>query len=130
MFSQTALRRYLFLLIFALLMSLGLAGTDKFFPSFLPAKDIIPLTAAFTLIAFAAMLLFFRGFVRNPEDSVFLTLVAVSLKMLLSLVLALLYFLVFKNTLTGSVILFFVLYLGFTLFVLFTFLNVLKKKSV
>ena len=118
------------MLIFALLISLGLLGVNKIFPSFFPESHIFPLTGSFTLIAIAAMLVFFSGFAKNAENSVFLTLVSVSLKMLLSLVLALIYFLMFKNRETGSVILFFVLYLGFTLFVLFTFLNVLKKKSV
>lgn len=117
------------MLIFALLMSLGLLGINKVIPSFFPESHIFPLTGSFTLIAMASMLGFFSGFVKNAENSVFLTLVSVSLKMLLSLVLALIYFLLFKNREAGSVILFFVLYLGFTLFVLFTFLNVLKKKS-
>jgi hypothetical protein len=48
----------------------------------------------------------------------------------MSFVFALLFFIVFKNRGTGSVILFFVLYLEFTLFVIFTFLSVLKSKSV
>jgi hypothetical protein len=130
MFSETALKRYLLLFIFALLMVLGLMGINKFFPSFFPEKNILPLTGGFTFIALTAMLVFFNGYVKNAENSIFMTLVSVSLKMLLSLVLALLYLLVLKNKETGSVILFFVLYLGFTLFVLFTFLNVLKKKSV
>jgi len=49
--------------------------------------------------------------------------------MLLSFVLALLFFLVFKNDSTGSLILFFILYLAFTFYVVHTFASVLKKKS-
>jgi len=58
-----------------------------------------------------------------------MTLIALGVKMLLSFVLALLFFLVFKNDATGSVILFFILYLAFTVYVVLTFTGVLKKKS-
>jgi hypothetical protein len=60
----------------------------------------------------------------------FHTLMALGFKMLFSFVFAMLFFLIFKNRETASVILFFVLYLEFTLYVIFTFLSVLKNKSV
>jgi hypothetical protein len=50
--------------------------------------------------------------------------------MLLSFVFALLFLAVFKNNQTGSVILFFILYLAFTVFVFLTIFSVLKKRSV
>jgi NADH:ubiquinone oxidoreductase subunit K len=109
---------------------MALMGINRFFPLFFPGENILPLSGGFTLIAFIAMLVFFSGYVKNPEKSVLMTLISISLKMLLSMILALVYLLVLKNKDTGSVILFFVLYLGFTIFVLFTFLNVLKKRSV
>jgi hypothetical protein len=49
--------------------------------------------------------------------------------MLLSFLLALLFFMVFKNDETGSLILFFVIYLAITVYVILTFTSVLKKKS-
>jgi len=80
--------------------------------------------------ALASIIVFFRGAGKNPETSVFATLIALGIKLLLSLVLALLFFLVLKNRDTASVILFFILYLAFTVFVILTFLSVLKKMSV
>jgi len=59
-----------------------------------------------------------------------MTLIALGVKMLLAFVLALLFLLVFKNDTAGSIILFFILYLAFTVYVVFTFTSVLKKKSV
>jgi hypothetical protein len=41
----------------------------------------------------------------------------------------LLFFVVFKNKETKSVILFFILYLAFTVFVFFTFHRIIKRKS-
>jgi len=45
-------------------------------------------------------------------------------------VFAAIFFLVFKKKDIATVILFFVLYLGFTLFVVFSLLNMFKKESL
>jgi hypothetical protein len=45
-------------------------------------------------------------------------------------VLALLFFVVLKNRDTGSLLLFFILYLAFTVYSILTFLSVLKRRSV
>lgn len=99
-------------------------------PSLLPGRGELLLTVGFALSALASVIVFFRGAGKNPETSVFATLIALGIKLLLSLVLALLFFLVLKNRDNGSVILFFILYLAFTVFVILTFLSVLKKRSV
>lgn len=123
-------RNYLFLLLLAFLTWIVLYLTDRAFPSLLHPGHSLPLVAGFALISLSAFMIFFSGVKKDPEGSVFHTLIALGVKMLLSFVLALLFFIVFKNRGTGSVILFFVLYLEFTLFVVFTFLSVLKSKSV
>jgi hypothetical protein len=100
------------------------------FPQYPLPGGAVLLTGGFTITALTALLIFFNGFFSDREKSVFLTLVALGVKMLLSFVLALLFLLVFKNDSIGSIILFFILYLAFTVFVVFTFIGVLKKKSV
>lgn len=123
-------RNYLFLTLLAFLTWISLYVTNTIFQGLIPSGNGISLVAGFTLISFSAFLIFFSGIKKESEKSVFHTLIALGVKMLLSFFFALLYFIVFKNRETVSVILFFVLYLEFTLFVVFTFLSVLKKKSV
>ena len=130
MLSAEAIRRYLLLFVFTFIMALAFTGLGKIYPFVFNSSDIYFLTGGFTIIALTALLIFFAGYVKNAEKSVFSTFVAIGVKMLLSFVFALIYFVVLKNKGPGSVILFFVLYLGFTLFVVFTFISILKKKSV
>jgi len=123
-------RNYLFLFLLALLTWIFLHLTGIAFPGLLDPGHSLPLVAGFAVISLSAFIIFFSGIKKDTEGSVFHTLIALGVKMLLSFVFALLFFIVFKNRGTGSVILFFVLYLEFTLFVVFTFLSVLKSKSV
>ncbi len=123
-------RNYLFLFLLALLTWIVLYLANRAFPALLHPGQSLPLVAGFAVISLIAFLIFFTGIKKDTEGSVFHTLMALGVKMLLSFVFALLFFIVFKNRGTGSVILFFVLYLEFTLFVVFTFLSVLKSKSV
>jgi len=123
-------RNYLFLFLLALLTWIFLHLTGIAFPGLLDPGHSLQLVAGFAVISLSAFIIFFSGIKKDTEGSVFHTLIALGVKMLLSFVFALLFFIVFKNRGTGSVILFFVLYLEFTLFVVFTFLSVLKSKSV
>jgi hypothetical protein len=130
MFTPGAIRSYLSLLILSLVIILLVTGLYRFYPSLYSHKDAVALTGGFTLAAFISLLIFFNGFSSEAGRSVFLTLMALGMKLLLSLVLALLFLVVFKNDQTGSVILFFIIYLAFTFYVIHTFVSVLKKKKV
>lgn len=130
MITRRAIKHYIFLLAFALLIFLLLFGLNKISPSFFPVNNILLLTGGFALIAMAALVIFFHGTERNGEKRVFATLIAIGVKMLLSFVLALLFIVVFKNKETGSVILFFILYLVFTVYIFLTFFRIAKRKSV
>lgn len=129
MFNRGATRYYLRLLALSLVSVILIIAIDKLLPSLFDTAAAVLLAAGFTLAAFISLLIFFNGFYADREKSVFLTLIALGVKMLLSFVLALLFLLVFKNDSFGSIILFFVLYLAFTVYVVFTFTSVLKKKS-
>lgn len=130
MFTPEAIRHYLFLLILSMLVIIVIPGLNIIIPDFFSPVSSVILAGGFALTAFISLLIFFNGQHSGPEKSVFMTLVTLGVKMLLSFVLALLFFVVFKNTRTGSVILFFILYLAFTVFVFLTIISVLKKKSV
>ena len=130
MFTTKALRSYFFLFIQSLLIILVILGLSKVRPAIFVWTDAVVLTACFTVAALISLLIFFDGTSSDARKSVLMTLVAVSVKFLLSLIIALLFFVIFKNREAGSVILFFILYLAFTVFILLTFLNILKRKSV
>jgi len=130
MFTPGALKRYLFLCIYSVIVILILLGLNKIWPAIFAMTDALILTGSFTLAALISLLIFFNGTNSDARRSVLMTLIAMSVKFLLSLIIALLFFVIFKNRETGSVILFFILYLAFTVFILLTFLNILKKKSV
>jgi hypothetical protein len=130
MVTHRAIKHYILLLAFALVIFLLLFGLNKILPSFFPVNNILLLTGGFAVISMAALVIFFHGTEGSGEKRVFTTLIAIGVKMLLSFVLALLFILVFKNKETGSVILFFILYLVFTFYIFLTFFRIAKRKSV
>ena len=127
MFTPGAIRHYIILLIFAVTVALVILGFCMVRPSVINPVSSVMLAGGFTFTAFISLLFFFKGVWSDPEKSVFMTFMALGVKMLLSFVLALLFIAVFKNNQTGSVILFFILYLAFTVFVLLTIFRFLKK---
>ncbi len=130
MFTPRAIKQYLLLLVLSLVLIITIILLNSFHPSLYNPLSAVMLTVGFTVAALASLLVFFNGFSSDTAKSVLLTLMALVMKTLLSLILALLYLVVFKNDQTGSVILFFILYLAFTVYVIYTFTSVLKKKSV
>jgi hypothetical protein len=88
------------------------------------------LSLIFTIINIISLIIFFRGQSKDSESQALHSLVSVSLKFLLELVLALVWFIVAKKTSFPSVLLFFVLYLTFTLFLILVILKTLKHKSL
>lgn len=112
------------------MMALLVIGFSTILPSLINPVSALILTGGFALTAFISLLIFFKGQQSAPEKSVFITFMALGVKMLLSFVLALLFLAIFKNNQAGSVILFFILYLAFTVFVFLTIFSVLKRRSV
>jgi len=130
MFTPSAIRHYFLLLVLSMLLIILILLLNRFLPSLYDPLSAVALAGGFTLATFVSLLFFFNGFTSDTSKSVFLTLLALGIKLLLSLILALLFLVVFKNDQIGSVILFFILYLAFTFYVIHTFISVLKKKSV
>ncbi|MCX6334810.1 MAG: hypothetical protein NT092_11000 [Bacteroidia bacterium] len=88
------------------------------------------LSAIFMLVALLSIIIFLRGQKRDAASQTMHSLVSVTLKFLLELVLAFLWFFVAKKTKLSSVVLFFVLYLTFTLFSILIMVKTLKSKSL
>lgn len=92
--------------------------------------DIVIVSSSFSVIAFITILIFLKGQIKEPDGQTLYSLVAVSLKFLLEIVFALLWFIVAKKTSLQSVLIFFVLYLSLTLFSIWVILKTLKNKSL
>ncbi len=88
------------------------------------------LSAIMCLIAVVTLVIFFRGQGKDPSSQTMHSLVAVSLKFLMELVLALVWFFVVKKTQLASVVLFFVLYLTFTMFSVLIMMKTLKNRAI
>ena len=89
---------------------------------------IVILSTVFTLIAGITLIIFFKGQSKEPDSQTLYILVAVSLKFLLEIVFALVWFFVAKKTSLESVLMFFVLYLCLTLFSIHIILKTLKNR--
>lgn len=88
------------------------------------------LTLCFSAIVLLSLYIFSRGLKKDAASRTMHLMVAISVKMLTEMVLALIWFFVAKKTFTSSLILFFVLYLAFSLYSIFFMLNTLKIKSL
>ena len=92
--------------------------------------EIIAVSAGFTLITLLTFIVFFRGQDREPSSQTMHSMVAISFKFLIELVFAFVWFFIAKKTGLSAVLLFFVLYLTFTLFSVIVILKTLKNKSL
>jgi hypothetical protein len=93
-------------------------------------SEIAILTLCFSAIILLSFYIFSRGLKKEPASRTMHLLAAVAIKMLLEMVLALVWFIVAKKTFTSSILLFFVLYLAFSLYSIFLMLNTLKHKPL
>jgi hypothetical protein len=92
--------------------------------------DFSALVLCFALITYIVLLVFIKGNNRDPQGRTMHILTALGIKILAELVLALIWFFAFKKNSLSSLIIFFVLYLAFSLFSTFFMLNTLKYKSL
>jgi hypothetical protein len=93
-------------------------------------SDAVVLTLCFSVITALSLYVFTRGLKKEADSQTMHILVAVVIKMLLEMFLVLIWFFVTKKTYSSSLLLFFVLYLAFSLFSIFYMLNTLKNKSL
>jgi len=84
----------------------------------------------FTVSSASALIIFFRGIKRDEKEQAMYSLLAISSKFIIELVMVLLLFVIAKKTSMTYIILFFVLYLTFSTFSIRTIMKTLKKKSL
>jgi hypothetical protein len=125
------IRKYLLPLI---ILYLGICSVGFFLSAVLKISfsfpDLLVLASIFLVINFLQLYIFFRGQFRSPESTTMHTLVSVTAKFLLEMVLALIWFIVIKKTQVSAVVMFFVLYLTLTLFTTFVMLKTLKINTL
>jgi hypothetical protein len=117
------------LILFFLLLAGGYLLVSYVNPE-ISLGDIVILSTVFSLIALITLLIFFKGQSKEPDSQTLYILVAISLKFLLEIIFALVWFIVAKKTSSASVLMFFVLYLCLTLFSIQVILKTLKNKSL
>ena len=93
-------------------------------------SEIITLSTPFSIISIITLVIFFRGQTREPDSQTLHTLVSISLKFLLDMIMALVWFIVAKKTSLTSVFIFFVIYLTLTLFSIFVILKTLNNRPL
>ena len=92
--------------------------------------DALILLPVFSIISVITLIIFCKGETKEADRQTLHILVAVSLKFLLEIIFALVWFIVIKKTALPSVLMFFVLYLTLTLFTLGVMLITLKNKAL
>ena len=88
------------------------------------------LSVSFAFLSLLTLFIFFRGQKKDPQGQTIHLLVALGTKFIAELVIALIWFFVAKKSGLASVMLFFVLYLAFTLYSVLVVLKVLKYKPL
>ncbi len=93
-------------------------------------RDIAILSVLFASISALTIFIFLRGQTRDPESQTLHTLVAVSLKFLLDMIIGLFWLIILKKSSMTGVIVFFVIYLALTLFTILAILKMLRNRSL
>lgn len=121
-------------IILLLFLNILLAGAALLSVTYFELKisliSIVFLSFLFSVIALITIFIFLRGQSKDPESQTLHSFVAIGLKFLLEMFLALVWFIVAKKTSLISVVLFFVLYLALSLFSVWVILKTLKHKSI
>jgi len=123
--------KYILLLLFLNIL-IGGAGylVVNCFDVTLTLINILFLTFLFSVIAIVTIFIFLRGQGKDPESQTLHSFVAIGLKFLLEMFLALVWFILAKKNSLPSVLIFFVLYLTLTLFSVSIILKTLKNRSL
>jgi len=124
---------YKYILIL-LLLNIIIGGTGYLLVTYLDTAftliNILFLSFLFSVIAIITIIIFLRGQSKDPESQTLHSFVAIGLKFLLEMFLALVWFILAKKTSLHSVLIFFVLYLTLTLFSVSIILKTLKSRSL
>jgi hypothetical protein len=121
-------RFLLAILLFNIIIAVVTYALGRFSDLNIHTAEILFLSVGFSLIAFITFFIFLKGQVKDPQDQTIHTLVAVVLKFILDISIAIIWFIVAKKTSWSYIIIFFVLYLALTLFSVINIVKTLKSK--
>ena len=93
-------------------------------------SEISFLSLGFTTITILTIIIFLMGQNKMPDSQTMHTLIAVSLKFLLEMILAIVWFILWKKNSLSSVFIFFILYLSLSLFSIGIIMKTLKNKML
>ena len=117
------------LILFLSLFCIGIITRSKFDLQYTPL-DLFNISISFALASMTGLLIFFRGRIKEPREQTMHTFTGVSIKFIAELFIALIWFVVAKKTAPSCILLFFVLYLAFSLYFILVVINTLKNKSL
>jgi Na+/glutamate symporter len=123
-------RKYLLNLLLLNIILLAGGILLSYLTGIVTADEIIFQLAGYSFISIIIFVIFNQGQSKEPDSQTIHTLLAVCLKLLLEMVFALIWFVLLKKNTMQYVIVFFVLYLAFTLFSIFYILKTLKNKHL
>ncbi len=118
------------LMIFSLTVFIIAAAAIKLLPLGISINDFLMPFIVFLTILGISLIIFVLGCDKKPQSQPFFTLAALGSKFFFSMLFALVYFVALKNTGTAFILLFFLLYLAFTVYLLRVILKILKIKSL
>jgi hypothetical protein len=123
--------KYFFpLLILFLVISFGSLIVNSAFRLGMNEVAVISLVFSFAVSTILSLLVFRRGLSREQDAQAMHSFVSTGIKFLIELFIALIWFVAAKKTSAEYILLFFVLYLAFTMFFIKVILKALKKKSL
>jgi hypothetical protein len=124
------LKYFAFLLIFFLVVNSAGTILTRNFNLIFTSGDLFALSLSFAAISLVTLVIYFRGREREEKEQAMHTFVAIGTKFLLELFLALAWFLLAKKSSMTYMILFFVLYLSFSIISIGFILKTLKNKPL
>lgn len=116
--------------ILSLALMLAAMVLLRLIPGFPDKSSVIILVTSFFIMSVIILSLAFVGSKKESDSQMLFTFGAIGLKFVLSAIIALLYFEVFKKSGLNNILLFFVLYLTFTVYLVFILIKDLNTRVI
>jgi len=127
---KTPLQIFISLVLYTLAIALLLYILILIFNIPLRLADLSLTSLLFMIITGIALVVFIVGSGKQTDNQALYTMGAIGIKFFLSIILALIYFVALKYSSLFYILLFFLLYLAFTIFLLRVIIKTLKTKSL
>ena len=126
----TLIKRLLNTTILALILTLIALVLNNLIPGIIEKSSLLILVISFYILSILVISVSYAGSRRSSDAEMLFNFAAIGVKFVLSAVIALLYFEAFKKDGLNNIVLFFVLYLTFTVYLLVSIVKVLNIRSL